>query len=58
MSGSFVLQAMTNVRRCPRTGLAIPECSCRACCRRLLRCQALQPPRPAPRLPLTRRTGR
>ena len=23
--------------RCPHTGLAIPECSCAACCRRQLR---------------------
>jgi hypothetical protein len=32
-----VLPSMTTWRVCERTGLSIPECSCRACCEELLR---------------------
>jgi hypothetical protein len=40
-----VLPPMTTWRVCERTGLSIPECSCRACCEALLRgCE----PKPIP----------
>jgi micrococcal nuclease len=40
-----VLRAMAERRQCERTGLSIPECSCRACCEALLRgCE----PKPIP----------
>ncbi|HEX3735215.1 MAG TPA: hypothetical protein VHU86_08675 [Solirubrobacterales bacterium] len=41
---------MKRPRRCPHTGLTIPECSCRACCRALvgeLVAQEGRPGRPA-----------
>jgi hypothetical protein len=45
-----VLPPMTTWRVCERTGLSIPECSCRACCEELLRgCE----PKPRPQLPST-----
>jgi hypothetical protein len=31
-----VLSAMPAARRCPQTGLSIPECCCTECCRALL----------------------
>lgn len=35
MSAVFVLSPMSG--HCPHTGLTIPECSCRECCRALVR---------------------
>jgi hypothetical protein len=31
------MESMKKNRRCPNTGLAVPECSCRRCCVELLR---------------------
>jgi hypothetical protein len=45
MGRARVLLPMTTARVCERTGLSIPECSCRACCAELLRgCE----PKPIP----------
>jgi hypothetical protein len=47
MSCAPVLGAMSESRRCERTGLSIPECSCRPCCDALLGVCARPPPPPA-----------
>lgn len=39
-----VLPSMITWRVCERTGLSIPECSCRACCEELLRGCEPKPP--------------
>lgn len=39
-----VLPSMMTWRVCERTGLSIPECSCRACCEELLRGCEPKPP--------------
>jgi hypothetical protein len=36
MSARRVLKWMSNPRLCEQTGLSIPECCCRECCRALL----------------------
>jgi hypothetical protein len=36
MSSAAVLGSMRKPERCKQTGLAIPECSCRACCEALV----------------------
>jgi hypothetical protein len=41
MSSAAVLGSMRKPERCKQTGLAIPECSCRACCEALV----FDPPR-------------
>jgi hypothetical protein len=37
MSTVTVLGEMDRPRRCPHTGLTIPQCSCRVCCEALVR---------------------
>lgn len=49
MGLAAVLGSMRKPERCKHTGLAIPECSCRACCEALL--SNLLPPRSAGPLP-------
>jgi hypothetical protein len=48
MSATSVSISMTP-RRCPQTGVTIPECSCRSCCRALVSryAPALCDPEPA-----------
>ena len=46
MSGSSVSISMT-LRHCPQTGVTIPECSCRRCCRALVRRYASAPAEPS-----------
>lgn len=47
MSGSSVSISMS-LRHCPQSGVTIPECSCRRCCRALVRRYAPVPPEPTP----------
>ncbi len=49
MSSTSVLSPMSPLRRCSETGLTVPECSCRVCCRAQLRRFAPQLAQASPR---------
>jgi hypothetical protein len=42
-SQEALMESMKKNRRCPNTGLSVPECSCRRCCVELLRRYAPEP---------------
>jgi hypothetical protein len=48
MTAPIVSQTMKQASRCPHAGLLIPECSCRQCCRAIVRFTAPQDAKPFP----------